>query len=70
MLFRGNPSNNSIYSPQAYSDLVVAGRAVGGLQAMIGLFNIHRTESIQEGGKVGLVCSRSGADLFRAHLLF
>ncbi len=40
IFFTGNPSNTSIYPPQAYSDLVVSGRIVGVFVIMVGLFQI------------------------------
>jgi hypothetical protein len=36
--FTGNPSNTSIYPPEAYSDLVQAGNVAGVFGIMVGLF--------------------------------
>jgi hypothetical protein len=38
--FTGNPSNTSIYPPEAYSDLVQAGTVAGVFGIMVGLFLI------------------------------
>jgi hypothetical protein len=40
IFFTGNPSNASIYPPQAYSDLVIAGRVAGVFWSIAALMQI------------------------------